>query len=133
MVNGDFKDLARRKASDKTLRDKVFNITTNPKYDGSQRDLASIFNKFFDKMFSGSGFNTHANKSDFTNAKFAEELHKPIIRKFWTETVYSGFKDNIWGPDLLDIQLISKFNKGYSFYCTLLNFYKIYLGCFFVR
>ena len=33
---------ARRKASDKVLRDKAFNIAKNPKYDGYQRGLASI-------------------------------------------------------------------------------------------
>ena len=33
MVYGGFKDLARRKASDKTLRDKAFNIAKNAKYD----------------------------------------------------------------------------------------------------
>ena len=31
MVYGGFKDLARRAASDKVLRDKGFNITKNPK------------------------------------------------------------------------------------------------------
>ena len=40
MANGDFKDLARRTASDKVLRDKAFNIGNNPKYDGYQRGLA---------------------------------------------------------------------------------------------
>ena len=34
MAYGDFKDLARRTASDKVLRDKAFNIAKNPKYDG---------------------------------------------------------------------------------------------------
>ena len=33
MAYGDFKDLARRTASDKKLKDKAFNIATNPKYD----------------------------------------------------------------------------------------------------
>ena len=41
MVYGDFKDLKRRTASDKVLRDKAFNIAKNPKYDGYQRGLAS--------------------------------------------------------------------------------------------
>ena len=36
MAYGDFKDLARRAASDKVLRDKVFNITKNLKYGGYQ-------------------------------------------------------------------------------------------------
>ena len=49
MAYGDFKDLARRTASDKVLRDKAFNIVKNPKYDGYQRGLASVVYKFFDK------------------------------------------------------------------------------------
>ena len=32
MANGDFKDVVRRKASDKVLRDKAVNITKTPKY-----------------------------------------------------------------------------------------------------
>ena len=46
MAYGDFKDLARRTASDKILKDKALNIAKNPKYDGYQRGLAS---KFFDQ------------------------------------------------------------------------------------
>ena len=42
IVYGDFKYLARRTASDKILRDKAFNISKNPKYDGYQRGLASM-------------------------------------------------------------------------------------------
>ena len=64
--------------------------------------------KFFDKMFAGSGVNTHANKSAFNNEKLAKELYNPIIRKLTKRTIYSGFKDNIWGADLADMQLISK-------------------------
>ena len=82
MAYGDFKDLAKRTAFDKFLRDKVFNIAKNPKQDGYQRRLGSKFYKFFDKKVGGSGFNTDANKSAFNNEELAEELHKPIIRKF---------------------------------------------------
>ena len=46
MGYGDFKDLKRRKFSDKVLRDKAFNIARNPKYDGYQRRLASMFINF---------------------------------------------------------------------------------------
>ena len=42
MAYGDFKDVARRTASDKILRDKAFNIAKNPKYDGYQRGLVSM-------------------------------------------------------------------------------------------
>ena len=53
MVYGDFKDLTRRTASDKILRDKAFNIAKNPKYDGYQCGIASMVYKFFDKKTSG--------------------------------------------------------------------------------
>ena len=49
MSHGGFKVLARRRASDKVLRDKVFNIAKNPKYDGYQRRLASMADKFLIK------------------------------------------------------------------------------------
>ena len=48
MAQGNFKDLARRTASDKVLRDKAFKIAKNPKYDGYQRRLASMVYKFSD-------------------------------------------------------------------------------------
>ena len=57
MAYGDFRDLKRRTASDKILRDKAFNIAKNPKYDGYQRGLGSMFYKFFDKESAGSGVN----------------------------------------------------------------------------
>ena len=50
------------------------------------------------------------------NEQLAKELHKPIIRNFKKRTIYSGFWDNIWGADLADVQLISKFNKGYKIF-----------------
>ena len=55
MAYGDFKDLKRRKFSDKVLGDKTFTIAKNPKYDGYQRGLASMVYKFFDKKSEGSG------------------------------------------------------------------------------
>ena len=86
MAYGGFKDLARRTASDKVLRDKAFNIAKNPKYDGYQRGLASMVYKFFnkksaslvDKSAKGNGFKSAIKQ----NEQLGEELHKPIIRKF---------------------------------------------------
>ena len=92
MAYGDFKDLKRRTASDKILRDKAFNIAKNHKYDGYQRVLASTVYRFFDKKTTGSG----ANISLECNEQIAKELYKPIIKKFKKRKVYSGFKDNIW-------------------------------------
>ena len=62
--------------------------------------------KFFDKKTAGSGI-----KSMQQNEQLAEKRHKAIIRKSRKRIVYSTFKDNIWGADLADMQLISKFNK----------------------
>ena len=77
MTYGDFKDLARRSASEKILRDKSFNIAKNPKYDGCQRGLASIVYKFCDKNSRGSGVNNGIKQ----NKQLAKELHKPIIKE----------------------------------------------------
>ena len=49
MAYGDFKDLNRRSAADKVLRDKAFNIAKNPTYDGYQRGITSMVYTFFDK------------------------------------------------------------------------------------
>ena len=73
--------------ADKVLRDKAFNIAKNSKYDGYQRGIASIVYKFFDeksasladKSTKGSGVNT---KFAPQNQQLAEQLHKPIIKKF---------------------------------------------------
>ena len=81
---GDFKDLAKRTAADKVLRDKAFNIAKDPKYDRYQRGLASMIYKFFDKKTAGSGI-----KSMPQNEQLAEELHKPIIKKFKKRSVFS--------------------------------------------
>ena len=68
----------------------------------------------------------HANKSAFNNKKVAEGLNKPIIRKIKRRTVYSGFKDNIWGTDLADMQLISKFNKRFRYLLCVIDIFSKY-------
>ena len=86
------------------MRDKAFNIAKNPKYDGYQRDLASMIYKFFDKKSasladksaSGSGI----KNENISNKELAEELHKRIIKSFNKRNVHSTFIDNIWGADL---------------------------------
>ena len=64
--------------------------------------------------FSGSGIAASlANKSaNEVNHQLANELLKPIIRKFKKRKFYSSFRDNIWGVDLADMQSLSKYNKG---------------------
>ena len=82
MAYGDFKDWARRTASDKVLGYKTFNIAKNPKYDGYQRSLASMVYKFFDKNSTSGGGVTALKNKITQNQQLAKELHKPIIRKF---------------------------------------------------
>ena len=77
--------------------------------------------KCFDKKSKGSGV-----KSIPENEQLADELHKPIIRKFKIRKVYSAFKGNIWAADLADIQLISKFNKGFRFLLCVIDIYSKY-------
>ena len=120
MAYGDFKDLARRKASDKVFRDKAFNIAKNPKYEGYQRGFASMVYKYFARKFAGGGI---ANEPNY---QLANKLHEPIVRKFKKRKVYSGFKDNIWGADLADMQLISKFNKGFRLLLCVIDIFSKY-------
>ena len=102
MAYGESKDLARRTEPDKVLRDKVFKIASNPKYDGYERELASMVYNFFDKKSSESGVATEPNY------QFANELHRQIIRKFKRRKVCSSFIGNVWGFVLANIQSLSK-------------------------
>ena len=115
------------------LRDKAFNIAKNPKYDGYRRELASMVYKFFDKKSEGSGrplssVSQIANNKD--NIQLAEELHKPIIKKFGKRKVYSSFRDNIWGADLVYMQLLSKLIKDLDSSYVSLIFLVNMLGLF---
>ena len=117
----DFKDLKRRTFSDKVLRDKAFKIDKNTKYNGYQRGLASMVYKFFDKKSEGSSI---VNNKE--NMQLAEELHKPFIRKFEKRKVYSSFRDNMWGADLAEMLLLSKFNRGFRFLLCIIDIFSKY-------
>ena len=111
MAYGKFKDLAKRAQSHKVLRDKIFEIASNPKYDGYQRGIASMVYMFLDEKSTVSGIKNDIKQ----NKQLANELHKLIIRKFKKRKGYSSFRDNIWGVDLADMEVISKYNKGIRF------------------
>ena len=105
----DHKDLINRTEADKVLRDKAYDIASNPEYDGYQRALVSMVYKFFDKKSMGSGIKKDTTKSKACSSLIlADELHKPVIKKINKRKVYSQFKDNIWGVDLADMQSLSK-------------------------
>ena len=56
----------------------------------------------------------------------ADELHKPVIKKFNKRKVYLQFKDNIWGVDLADTQSLSKKNKGIKYLLRAIDLYSKY-------
>ena len=84
----DSKDLAKRTISDKILGDRAYEIARNCKYDEYQRALASIVYKVFDKK---------RGSRVIVNELLAQELHKPVIKKFKRRKVYVIIKDNILG------------------------------------
>ena len=78
--------------------------------------------RFFDKKSKDIGVNIPLE----FNEQLAEELHKQIIRNFKKGTIYSGFRDNIWGAGLADMQLTSKFNKGFRLLLYVINIFSKY-------
>ena len=117
-VYADHKDLINRTKSDKVLRDKAYDIASNPEYDGYQRGLASMVYKFFDKKSMGSGI--------ASSSILADELHKPVIKKFNKRKIYSQFEDNIRGVDLADMQSLSRKNKGIKYLLCAIDLYSKY-------
>ena len=76
--------------------------------------------KFFDKKSSRSGI------TDESNYQLANELHKPVIKKFKKRKVYSSFKDNIWEVDLADMQSLSKYNKRIKYLLCAIDLFSKY-------
>ena len=84
-------------------------------------NVASVFYVFHKKLSGG------AIKNEImSNKELTEELHKLIIRKFKKRKVCSCFIGNIWGTDLADMQLISKFNKGFRFVLSVIDIFSKY-------
>ena len=94
----DSKDLTKRTAVDKILKNIAFDTVS-----GSSAKLIP------------------------QNEQLANELHKPIIRKFEKRKVYSTFKDNIWGADLADMQLLSKYYKGIRSLLCVIDIFSKYV------
>ena len=68
---------------------------------------------FFEKKSMGSGM------AGPSSLKVADELHKPVVRKFNKRKVYSQFKDNTWGVDLADTRSLSKKVKVLNIFYVL--------------
>ena len=111
--------MPRRRTVDKVLRDKTFNIAKNPKYDGYQKVLASMVYRFFGK----NAIVGAVKHETIQNKELAKELQKPIIRTFEKRKVHSSFIFNIWGADLADMKLLSKFINRIYFLLWVIDIY----------
>ena len=139
-----YKDVENRLTSDQKLRNSAYGIASNPIYDGYQRGLASMVYKFFDSKVAPLDKKTMSGKGNAkptaepsalacsslectgNNKILAEELHKPVIKKFNKRKVYTQFKDNIWGIDLADMQSLSKKNKGIKYFLCAIDLFSKY-------
>ena len=92
----DFRDFSRRTIADKVLCDKTFNIDKNSKYDEHQRDKKLLVEQLKMRLF-------------------LIKNQQKILRKFNKRKVRSPLRDKIWGANLADMQLISKFNERFRF------------------
>ena len=88
------------------MKDKAYEIAINPKHDGYQRALASMVYRFFDQK-TASGVSV--------NEELAQELHKPVIKKFKTRKVYVKFKVNIWAAHFSEMGSLSSKNWGVKY------------------
>ena len=124
MAYGDFKYLARRTASDKILTDEAFNIAKNPNFMMDMKEGSLLwFISFLIKSLKVVVLIYHIPEF---NEQLAKELQKPIIKNLKKRKVYSWFKDNIWGADLADMKLISKFNKAFRFLLCIIDIFSKY-------
>ena len=98
----DSKELAKRTISDKILKYRTYKIARTRGYDEYQEALASMVYKLFDKK-TGLGAVETSRAEVSVNEQLAEELHKPVIKKFKRRKVYARFKNNIWAADLAEM------------------------------
>ena len=120
MAYGDFKDLPRKTASDKAIRDKAFDIAKIQ----NRMDINAYLLQWFIIFFHRKSSNNAVKSQIMLNQELAKELRKPIMRKFEKRKAHSLFKDSIWGADLADMHLTIKFNRGMRFLLCLIDFYR---------
>ena len=97
----DHKDLINRTEADKVLRDKAYDIASNPEYDGYQRGLVSMVYKFFDKKSTGSGFkklkNTTRNSSILEIILKINAIENDVVKKTDYNTKVTSIEAQIAG------------------------------------
>ena len=97
------------------MKDRAYEVARNCGFNGYQRALASMVYKVFDKKI-GLGVSV--------NEQLAEELHKPVIKKF-KRKVYARFKDNIWASDLVKMGSLSSKSKNIKYLSCVIEISQI--------
>ena len=78
------------------------------------------------RFFDTKSFDNGVKSEILPNQELAEEIEKQIITKLEKRKVYSTCKENIWGCNFVDMQLISKYNKGFCFLLCFIDIYSKY-------
>ena len=60
------------------------------------------------------------------NKQLAEELHKPVIKKFKKRKIYARFKDNIWAADFAEMGSLSSKNKNARYLLCVIDVFAKY-------
>ena len=86
-------------------------------------DINEVLRQCFINLLIKKNSGATVKNENISNKELAEELNKPFVRKFNKRKVQSLFMDSIWGSDLADMQLISKFEKGIRFLLYVIDIY----------
>ena len=109
----DSKDVTKRTIPDKILKDKADEIARSCNCNGYKSALASMVYKFFDKKIEW---------KISVNEQLAEELYKPVIKRFKRKKVNAKFKHNIWAADLAEMASFSSKNKNVKYLFCVIDF-----------
>ena len=96
------------------MKGRAYEIPINCNYNEYQISLASMVYKFFGKR-TGSRISV--------TEQLAEELHKPVIKKFKLRKVYARLKDDIWAADLPEMESLSSKNKNVKYFLSVIDFF----------
>ena len=122
MPYGDFKDLTRRTTSDKILRDKHSILLRIQNTMDIKRVLLQWFVNFLIKKLQVEQLKMKV----FLIKNYLKNYLNQLLENSGKEKYTPSFIDNIWGADLADMQLISKFNKGFRFLLCVIDIYSKY-------
>ena len=94
------------------------------------KELKGIYNptirERLDKSIVSKLIGTKVNLGWELKKSLAEELHKPIRRKFQKRRVLVNGIDKIWAADLMDMQAFSKLNRGVKYLLAVIDVFSKY-------